>query len=75
MAEDSGMTLLVFRWWLQQCHLWGARNSEQESQHYMISVSLSFLVTPEDFVWTLFDWPPSITRYDQLSPKAAKSPG
>lgn len=40
----------------------------------MISVSLSFLITSEDFIWILFNWPPCITRYNQLSPKAAKSP-
>lgn len=27
---------------------------EQKSQHCMISVSLSFLITAKDFLWTLF---------------------
>lgn len=47
---------------------------EQKSQHCMISVSLSFLITAKDFLWTLFYWLPYITRYSHFSPKAAKSP-
>lgn len=47
---------------------------EQESQHCVTSVSLSFLIASKGLLWTLSDWPPCITRCSQLPPKAAKSP-
>lgn len=74
MAGDSGMTCACFPVVAQTVSLEGKRNNEQESQHYMISVSLSFLITSEDFLWILFDWLPCIARYNQFSPPAAKSP-